>query len=126
MVPVSGGGGGATTNSETVQTQNMWPFSPHHNQQQSSQQQGTPSSQLHFMPRFNVPTGNSGGGGVEFEGGRGGAGGLQLGSSVYHQPSQHIGLAVSDSNLGMLAALNAYTRAAAGHFNVVNNSSSSS
>ncbi|GAU24386.1 hypothetical protein TSUD_390950 [Trifolium subterraneum] len=118
MVPVSGGsGGGANTNSET-QTQNMWPFSPHHNQQ-SSQQQGTPASQLHFMPRFNVPTGS--GGGVEFEGGRG----LQLGSSVYHQPpSQHIGLAVSDSNLGMLAALNAYTRAAAGHFNVVNNSSS--
>ncbi|XP_045817548.1 transcription factor TCP8-like [Trifolium pratense] len=127
MVPVTGGGG-ATANSETVQTQNMWPFSTHLNNQQSSQQQGTPSSQLHFMPRFNVPTGNSGGsGGVEFEGGRGGAGGLQLGSSVYHQPSQHIGLAVSDSNLGMLAALNAYTRATAGHhFNVVNNSSSSS
>ncbi|KAK2446944.1 TCP family transcription factor [Trifolium repens] len=116
MVPVSGGGGNANTNSET-QTQNMWPFSPHHH----NQQQGTPSSQLHFMPRFNVPAGS----GVEFEGGRGAAaavGGLQLGSSVYHQPaaaapSQHIGLAVSDSNLGMLAALNAYTRAAAGHFN---------
>jgi hypothetical protein len=122
MVPVSGGGGNANTNSET-QTQNMWPFSPHHHHH--NQQQGTPSSQLHFMPRFNVPAGS----GVEFEGGRGGAaaavGGLQLGSSVYHQPaapSQHIGLAVSDSNLGMLAALNAYTRAAAGHFN---NSSSS-
>ncbi|WJX26175.1 hypothetical protein P8452_15136 [Trifolium repens] len=122
MVPVSGGGGNANTNSET-QTQNMWPFSPHHHHH--NQQQGTPSSQLHLMPRFNVPAGS----GVEFEGGRGGAaaavGGLQLGSSVYHQPaapSQHIGLAVSDSNLGMLAALNAYTRAAAGHFN---NSSSS-
>ncbi|KAK2393047.1 transcription factor TCP15 [Trifolium repens] len=104
MVPVSGGGGNANTNSET-QTQNMWPFSPHHHHH--NQQQGTPSSQLHLMPRFNVPAGS----GVEFEGGRGGAaaavGGLQL---------------VSDSNLGMLAALNAYTRAAAGHFN---NSSSS-
>jgi hypothetical protein len=123
MVPVSGGGGNANTNSET-QTQNMWPFSPHHHHH--NQQQGTPSSQLHFMPRFNVPAGS----GVEFEGGRGGAaaavGGLQLGSSVYHQPaapSQHIGLAVSDSNLGMLAALNAYTRAAAGHFNSSTSSS---
>ncbi|KAI5448629.1 hypothetical protein KIW84_015870, partial [Lathyrus oleraceus] len=116
MVPVSGGGGGggaATTNSET-QTQNMWPFSPHTQSQNQANATATPS-QLHFMPRFNLPPGG-GGGGVEFQGGRGG---LQLGS-VY-QPSQHLGLAVSDSNLGMLAALNAYTRA--GHFNVNNSSS---
>ena len=60
---------------------------------------------LHFMPRFNIP------GGVEFQGGRGG-GALQLGSMLMpQQPSQHLGLAMSDSNLGMLAALNAYTRA---------------
>ncbi|XP_058771823.1 transcription factor TCP8-like [Vicia villosa] len=118
MVPVSGGGGGggggANTNSDT-QTQNMWPFSPHTQSQNQANATATPS-QLHFMPRFNVPPGG-GSGGVEFQGGRGG---LQLGS-VY-QPSQHLGLAVSDSNLGMLAALNAYTRA--GHFNVNNNSSS--
>ncbi|KAL5096298.1 hypothetical protein RYX36_000625 [Vicia faba] len=110
MVPVSGGA--ANTNSET-QTQNMWPFSPHTQSQHQANTTATPS-QLHFMPRFNVPPG--GGGGLEFQGGRGG---LQLGS-VY-QPSQHLGLAVSDSNLGMLAALNAYTRA--GHFNVNNSSS---
>jgi len=112
MVPVSGGA--ATSNSETqtqTQTQNMWPFTPH---VQSQNHQGNASvtpSQLHFMPRFNVPA--SGGG--EFQGGRGG---LQLGSA--YQPSQHLGLAVSDSNLGMFAALNAYTRA--GHFNINNSS----
>lgn len=103
MVPVSGGA--ATSNSET-QTQNMWPFTPHPHVQ-SHQNQGNAAvtpSQLHFMPRFNVPAS----GGVEFQGG------LQLGSA--YQPSQHLGLAVSDSNLGMFAALNAYTRA--GHFNV--------
>lgn len=85
MVPVTG-----SSNSET---QNMWPF-PH--------QTTTPG--LHFMPRFNAAASS-----LDFQGG------LQLGS-VYHnqqQPTQaqaqHLGLAVSDSNLGMLAALNAYT-----------------
>ncbi|XP_004485466.1 transcription factor TCP8 [Cicer arietinum] len=121
MVPVSGGGGGAATSNSETQTQNMWPFgpSPSQNSQTQGNNAGTPSP-LHFMPRFNLPvSGGGGGGGVEFQGGRGG---LQLGS-VY-QPSQHIGLAVSDSNLGMLAALNAYTRAAAGatDFNVNVNS----
>lgn len=110
MVPVSGGA--ATSNSETqTQTQNMWPFTPHVQSQNQGNASVTPS-QLHFMPRFNVP---ASGGGVEFQGGRGG---LQLGSA--YQPSQHLGLAVSDSNLGMFAALNAYTRA--GHFNMNNSS----
>lgn len=107
MVPVSGGA--ATSNSET-QTQNMWPFNPHVQSQNQGNAAVTPS-QLHFMPRFNVPAS----GGVEFQGGRGG---LQLGSA--YQPSQHLGLAVSDSNMGMFAALNAYNRA--GHFNVNNSS----
>lgn len=113
MVPVSGGA--ATSNSETqTQTQNMWPFTPHVQSQNQGNAAAVTPSQLHFMPRFNVPA-SGGGGGVEFQGGRGG---LQLGSA--YQPSQHLGLAVSDSNLGMFAALNAYTRA--GHFNVNNSS----
>ncbi|KAM0972460.1 hypothetical protein ACFX19_020462 [Malus domestica] len=60
---------------------------------------------LHFMPRFNLP------GSLEFQqaGSRGSP--LQLGSMLMQQqPSQHLGLGVSESNLGMLAALNAYSR----------------
>ncbi|TKY71383.1 Transcription factor TCP8 [Spatholobus suberectus] len=73
--------------SATSETQ-MWPFAP----------------QSGFMPRFNLPSA------LEFQGAR--AGSLQLGSMLMpQQPSQHLGLAMSDSNLGMLAALNAYTRA---------------
>lgn len=70
----------------------------------SSESQTWPFPQSGFMPRFNLP------GGLEFQGPR--AGSLQLGSMLMpQQPSQHLGLAMSDSNLGMLAALNAYTRA---------------
>ncbi|KAI7979255.1 Transcription factor TCP8 [Camellia lanceoleosa] len=58
---------------------------------------------LHFMPRFNIP------GNLEFQGGRGNP--LQLGSMLMQQqPSQHLGLGMSETNLGMLAALNAYSR----------------
>ncbi|ESW20540.1 hypothetical protein PHAVU_006G217800 [Phaseolus vulgaris] len=78
----SSGGGGSTASSETP----MWPF-----------------PQSGFMPRFNLPSA------LEFQGARGGS--LQLGSMLMpQQPSQHLGLAMSDSNFGMLAALNAYTR----------------
>ncbi|CAN1143503.1 Transcription factor TCP8 [Linum perenne] len=35
---------------------------------------------------------------------------LQLGSMTTQTPSQHLGLGMSESNLGMLAALNAYSR----------------
>nr|KYP63198.1 Transcription factor TCP8 [Cajanus cajan] len=70
----------------------------------SSETQMWPFTQSGFMPRFNLP------GALEFQGAR--AGSLQLGSMLMPpQPSQHLGLAMSDSNLGMLAALNAYTRA---------------
>ncbi|CAJ1963734.1 unnamed protein product [Sphenostylis stenocarpa] len=80
----SGGGGGGS--SASLESQ-MWSF-----------------SQSGFMPRFNLPSA------LEFQGARGGS--LQLGSMLMpQQPSQHLGLAMSDSNLGMLAALNAYTRA---------------
>ena len=75
-----------------------------------------PQSVSGFMPRFNLPVP----GALEFQGAR--AGSLQLGPSMLmpppplppqqqQQPSQHLGLAMSDSNLGMLAALNAYARA---------------
>ncbi|KAG4968419.1 hypothetical protein JHK87_034070 [Glycine soja] len=81
-----------------------------------SQMWAFPQSVSGFMPRFNLPVP----GALEFQGAR--AGSLQLGPSMLmpppplppqqqQQPSQHLGLAMSDSNLGMLAALNAYTRA---------------
>jgi len=77
-----GGGGGSSAGSESQ----MWPF-----------------PQSGFMPRFNLPSA------LEFQGAR--AGSLQLGSMLMpQQPSQHLGLAMSDSNFGMLAALNAYSR----------------
>ncbi|XP_048443332.1 transcription factor TCP8-like [Pyrus x bretschneideri] len=62
---------------------------------------------LHFMPRFNLP------GSLEFQQAAAGSRGspLQLGSMLMQQqPSQHLGLGLSESNLGMLAALNAYSR----------------
>ncbi|KAI4298958.1 hypothetical protein L6164_032463 [Bauhinia variegata] len=105
MLPVSAGGptvATAAAGSGPSESQ-MWPF--------PTAQTGsgnTLQAPLHFMPRFNLP--NS----LEFQGGRGGA--LQLGSMLMHQqPSQHLGLGVSESNLGMLAALNAYSR---GGFNM--------
>ncbi|XP_057464917.1 transcription factor TCP8-like [Actinidia eriantha] len=58
---------------------------------------------LHFMPRSSIP------GNLEFQGGR--AGSLQLGSMLMQQqPSQHLGLGMPEPNLGMLAALSAYSR----------------
>ncbi|OAY44983.1 transcription factor TCP8 [Manihot esculenta] len=106
MVPVTAGGAGGgpaitttTTGAGPSEPQpQMWPFST-----------ATPASgnslqaPLHFVPRFNLPSN------LEFQGGRGNA--LQLGSMLMQQqPSQHIGLSMADSNLGMLAALNAYSR----------------
>ncbi|KAG4939958.1 hypothetical protein JHK82_045667 [Glycine max] len=84
MLPVTAG----ASSSASSETQ-MWPF---------------PQSVSGFMPRFNLPVP----GALEFQGAR--AGSLQLGSMSMPQ-QQHLGLAMSDSNLGMLAALNAYTRA---------------
>ncbi|KAF2293882.1 hypothetical protein GH714_005403 [Hevea brasiliensis] len=107
MLPVTAGGAGggpaiatATTRAGPSEPQpQMWPFSS-----------ATPASgnsiqaPLHFVPRFNLP------GNLEFQGGRGNA--LQLGSMLMQQqqPSQHLGLGMAESNLGMLAALNAYSR----------------
>lgn len=63
---------------------------------------------LHFVPRFNYP------GNLEFQGGGERGNPLQLGSILMQQqqqPSQHLGLGVSsvESNMGMLAALSAYS-----------------
>ncbi|GAV61209.1 TCP domain-containing protein [Cephalotus follicularis] len=105
MLPVSAGAGsggpsGATGPSETQQPQ-MWPFPT----MPQASGNNTLQAPLHFMSRFNLP------GNVEFQGARG-SGPLQLGSMLMQQqPSQHLGLGTShhDSNLGMLAALNAYS-----------------
>lgn len=114
MLPVTAGGssqtilaatsGGAVQQQPTEQQHHhhqMWPF--------SSSSGNTLQAPLHFMPRFNIPAGNL----ETFQGGR--ASPLQLGSMLMQQqqqqhPSQHLGLGMSESNLGMLAALNAYSR----------------
>ncbi|MBA0666870.1 hypothetical protein Goklo_003230 [Gossypium klotzschianum] len=75
----------------------MWPF--------GTASGNTLQAPLHFVPRFNLQ------GDLESQGRR--ASPLQLGSTLlqqHHQPSQHLGLGLSESNLGMLAALNAYSR----------------
>ncbi|KAE9591907.1 putative transcription factor TCP family [Lupinus albus] len=112
MLPVAGATTSVTA-APSSDTHQMWPF--------TASGSGGGVNPVHFMPRFNLQ-----GGGVEFQGGgRGGGGGgggaLQLGSMLMQQqqqqqqqqPSQHLGLSMSESNLGMLAALNAYARAGA-------------
>ncbi|CAA2960177.1 transcription factor TCP8-like [Olea europaea var. sylvestris] len=107
MLPFTSGGNGqaltATSTSGTAagpsDTPQMWPFS-------TAACGNTLQTPLQFMPRFNYP------GNLEFQGGR--ASPLQLGSMLMQQqqtPSQYLGLNVSgETNLGMLAALNAYSR----------------
>ncbi|XVE48608.1 hypothetical protein DITRI_Ditri01bG0014900 [Diplodiscus trichospermus] len=102
MLPVTAGAGGpsvATGASGAGPSEpQMWPFGT-----ASPASGNTLQAPLHFVPRFNLP------GNVEFQGGR--ASPLQLGSMLMQQqPSQHLGLGLSESNLGMLAALNAYSR----------------
>lgn len=108
----SGAAAGAGPSEQQPQPQpQIWPF-------QHPVAAATPSTAttlqapLHFVPRFNLPTGN-----LEFQTGRA-ANPLQLGSMLMHQhqhqqqPSQQLGLGMNESNLGMLAALNAvYSRA---------------
>lgn len=102
MLPVTAGGGGqtlsapmASTSGTTTLESQMWPF--------PMGSSNTIQAPLHFMPRFNIPPN------LEFQSGRGNP--LQLGSMIMQQqqPSQHLGLGMSESNLGMLAALNAYS-----------------
>ncbi|XWS62438.1 hypothetical protein CRYUN_Cryun06bG0010800 [Craigia yunnanensis] len=100
MLPVTAGAGGmsVTTGASGAgpSEPKMWPFG-------TATPGNTLQAPLHFVPRFNLP------GNVEFQGGR--ASPLQLSSILMQQqPSQHLGLGMSESNLGMLAALNAYSR----------------
>lgn len=106
---VTGASGAAAGAGPSEQQPQIWPF-------QHPVAAATPSTAttlqapLHFVPRFNLPTGN-----LEFQTGRA-ANPLQLGSMLMHQhqqqPSQQLGLGMNESNLGMLAALNAvYSRA---------------
>ncbi|XWS40378.1 hypothetical protein CRYUN_Cryun18bG0136100 [Craigia yunnanensis] len=102
MLPVTAGAGGPSVASGASGTgpsePHMWPFGT-----ASPASGNTLQAPLHFVPRFNLP------GNIEFQGGR--ATPLQLGSTLMQQqPSQHLGLGMSESNLGMLAALNAYSR----------------
>ncbi|KAL3538521.1 hypothetical protein ACH5RR_001887 [Cinchona calisaya] len=105
MLPVTAGGGSsnqtlaaavtATSGAIPSEPTQMWPF--------PTAGGNTLQAPLQFMPRFNIPAN------LEFQGGR--ASPLQLGSMLMQQqPSQHLGLGMSESNLGMLAALNAYSR----------------
>ncbi|KAL0384599.1 UNVERIFIED_CONTAM: Transcription factor TCP8 [Sesamum radiatum] len=108
MTAAAGGGNSAQTLAAASSTgpseaAQMWPFATAHGVGNTLQ------APLHFMPRFNYP------GNLEFQGGR--ANPLQLGSILMQQqqpqqPSQHLGLGVNpaESNLGMLAAINAYSR----------------
>lgn len=87
--------------------QQMWPFST----AQAVGGGNTLQAPLHFIPRINIPAAN-----LEFQQ-NSRASPLQLGSMLMQQqqqqqqqPSQHLGLGMSESNLGMLAALNAYSR----------------
>ncbi|XAR49367.1 hypothetical protein NMG60_11032548 [Bertholletia excelsa] len=83
MLPVTGGGGGAAAEPQAQ----MWPFAAAPSAAQAP---------LQFVQRFNLQ------GNVDFQGR--GVNPLQLG------PAQHLGLGMSEGNLGMLAALNAYSR----------------
>jgi hypothetical protein len=102
MLPVSAGAGGPSvaTSAAGPSESHMWTFPT-----APTASGNTLQAPLHFMPRFNLNPG-----GLEFQGSR--ANPLQLGSMLMQQqqPSQHLGLGVSESNLGMLAALNAYSR----------------
>ncbi|KAI7990753.1 Transcription factor TCP8 [Camellia lanceoleosa] len=105
-VPAAASGSGNdqsanTSGASSSEQAQMWPFAT----APTTTTGNTPQAPLHFMPRFNIP------GNLEFQGGRGNP--LQLGSNsmlMQQQPSQHLGLGVSETNLGMLAALNAYSR----------------
>ncbi|KAL4346636.1 hypothetical protein GQ457_17G001660 [Hibiscus cannabinus] len=95
MLPVTGGPSASGAGTSEPQ---MWPF--------GTVSGNTLQTPLQFVPRFNLQ------GNVEFQSTR--ASPLQLGSMLLQQqqqqPSQHLGLGMSETNPGMLAALNAYSR----------------
>lgn len=104
MLPVSTSvstGGGAGHEAQPHHQQQMWPFQTAGTATPGSG--NTLQAPLHFLPRM---------ANVEFQQ-NSRANSLQLGSMLMQQqqqPSQHLGLGMSESNIGMLAALNAYSR----------------
>uniref|UniRef100_A0A2P2PI74 Transcription factor TCP8-like n=1 Tax=Rhizophora mucronata TaxID=61149 RepID=A0A2P2PI74_RHIMU len=117
MLPVTAGGGpsmatGTSVAGPSEQAPQIWPFPT-----AAPASGNTLQAPLHLLPRFNLQASN-----LEFQGGTGRGSPLQLGSMLMQQqqqpqpqpqqPSQQLGLGMSDSNLGMLAALNAYSRGA--------------
>ncbi|XP_043709653.1 transcription factor TCP8-like isoform X2 [Telopea speciosissima] len=111
MLPVTGGGT-ATSGSTAVAaaagvgpSEPLWTFPTAGGQYRATSiptaTGNTLQAPLHFMPTINFS------GGLEFPGGR--VGSVPLGSMI---ASQHLGLGISESNLGMLAALNAFNRGA--------------
>ncbi|KAJ0700329.1 putative transcription factor TCP family [Helianthus annuus] len=111
MLPVStsvtNSSSGPESQHQHQHQQQMWPFPT----PQALGGGNTLQAPLHFLPRINIPGGN-----LEFQQ-NSRTNPLQLGSMLMNQqqqqqqqPSQHLGLGMSESNLGMLAALNAYSR----------------
>ncbi|PWA84535.1 Transcription factor, TCP [Artemisia annua] len=104
MLPVSTSvstGGGAGHDAQPHHQQ-MWPFQTAGTATPGSG--NTLQAPLHFLPRM---------ANVEFQQ-NSRANSLQLGSMLMQQqqqqPSQHLGLGMSESNIGMMAALSAYSR----------------
>ncbi|XP_043714057.1 transcription factor TCP8-like [Telopea speciosissima] len=109
MLPVTGGAsspaGGAAAAPGAGPSEPLWTFPTAGGQYRATSIPAgggnTLQAPLHFMPRINFS------GGLEFPGGR--VSTVPLGSMV---APQHLGLGIAESNLGMLAALNAYNRGA--------------
>ncbi|XP_068659237.1 transcription factor TCP8-like [Aristolochia californica] len=104
MLPVTAGSNApAVATGAGPSEPSIWTF-PAAGQYRTSIQpaSATLQSPLHFMPRINT------------------VGALPLGSMLVQQPaaaggaSQHLGLGISETNLGMLAALNVYNRGGSG------------
>ncbi|RZR83215.1 hypothetical protein BHM03_00009804 [Ensete ventricosum] len=105
MLPVSTGSAAPAVAAATGPSEpSIWTFPAMAGQYRAGISGGSSiQAPLQFMSRINLS------GGAEFQGGRA----LPLGSMVLQQPTggmaaQHLGLGSSETNLGMLAALNAY------------------
>ncbi|KAJ0976911.1 hypothetical protein J5N97_012385 [Dioscorea zingiberensis] len=113
MLPVSASSNSPTIAAAASEQPSLWAFpsgsNPYRTAIPSATGGSTIQAPLQFMSRINIP------GGLELQGGR-----LPLGSMVLQQhnaggaaaaaASQHLGLGLAETNLGMLAAFNAYNR----------------
>ncbi|KAG0503940.1 hypothetical protein HPP92_004012 [Vanilla planifolia] len=75
---------------------------------------GTIQAPLQFMSRVNIP------GGVDFSSGRA-MSSMPVGS-ILPAAAQHLGLGITESNLGMLASLNSYNRSGGGGVPIMDHS----